>query len=66
MNGKPIAGLPELEQAFAQIPTNGLHEIDTDESPFRIYLDETLADTVDEQFKTGGLPSLSRSYPIDQ
>lgn len=65
VNGKSIAGLPELEKALAQTPANGLHEIDTDDSPYRIYLDQILADRVDQQFKAGGLPSLSRSYPVE-
>lgn len=66
VNGKPIAGLPELVKALGQNPSNGLHEIDTDESPFRIYLDQTLAERVDQQFKANGLPSLSRSYSLEE
>lgn len=60
VNGQPVAGLAELAKALDQTPTNGLHEIDTDDSPYRIYLDENLADQVDQQFKASGLPSLSR------
>ncbi|MGJ8695909.1 MAG: PDZ domain-containing protein [Verrucomicrobiaceae bacterium] len=65
INGKPVAGLPELEKALAQTPTNGLHEIETDDTPYRIYLDQNLADSVDQQFKASGLPSLSRIYPVE-
>lgn len=65
VNGKVIAGLPELAEALTQTPPNGLHEIDTDDSPYRIYLDQTLADRVDQQFKASGLPSLSRIYPVE-
>ena len=65
VNGKPVAGLPEVAEALAQTPTNGLHEIDTDDSPYRIYLDQSLADRVDQQFKASGLPSLSRIYPVE-
>ncbi|MDB4434478.1 hypothetical protein N9142_05010, partial [Akkermansiaceae bacterium] len=64
-DGQPIAGLPELEKALAQVPVNGLHEIETDDIPYRIYLDQTLADTVDQQFKASGLPSLSRTYSVE-
>ncbi|MGC6426220.1 MAG: PDZ domain-containing protein [Akkermansiaceae bacterium] len=65
VNGNPVAGLPELAKALAQTPASGLHEINTDGSPYRIYLDQTLADRVDQQFKASGLPSLSRLYPVE-
>ncbi|MDB4314000.1 PDZ domain-containing protein [Akkermansiaceae bacterium] len=65
VNGQPIAGLPELEKALAQVSVNGLHEIETDDIPYRIYLDQSLTDTVDQQFKASGLPSLSRTYSVE-
>ncbi len=65
VNGQQIDGLPELEKALAANPANGLHEIKTDDIPYRIYLDQSLADRVDQQFKASGLPSLSRTYSVE-
>lgn len=65
VNGQAVNGLPELAQALTQAPTSGLHVIDTDGSPYQVYLDEVLAERVDQEFKASGLPSLSRIYPID-
>ena len=65
VNGQPVRGLPELEKALAQTPENGLHKIETDDIPYRIYLDQILTESVDQQFKTSGLPLLSRSYSVE-
>ncbi len=64
LNGQPVEGLPELVKAFEKIPANGIHHLETDDSPFQLYLDETLADKVDQQFLKSGLSSLSRLYPV--
>jgi hypothetical protein len=65
VNGQPVRGLPELEKALAQTPENGLHKIETDDIPYQIYLDQILTESVDQQFKTSGLPLLSRSYSVE-
>ena len=64
INGKIIAGIPEAIAAFEKVPENGLHKIVTDTKPFELFLDENLADRVDQQFLQSGLPGLSRSYPV--
>jgi len=64
VNGQPITDLAELNETLAKHPANGLHEIETDDIPYRIYLDQTLANRVDQQFKASGLPSLSRIHPV--
>ena len=62
VNGKPVADLPSLAKALAATTENGIHEIETDQSPYKLYLDQGLSDQVDAQFKARGLPSLSRLY----
>ncbi len=64
VNGQPIPGLPELAKAFENLPENGVHKIETDKVPYQLYLDEKLADEVDQQFLQRGLPGLSRLYDI--
>jgi hypothetical protein len=60
VNGRKIKDLADLEKALAQTPADGLHEIKTDESPYQIYLDQNLADRVDQQLRANGLSTLSR------
>ena len=64
VNGSPVAGLPELAEAFKTIPANGIHTIETDEEPYKIFLDEKLSDKVDNEFTSRGLPSLERLYEV--
>lgn len=64
VNGKPIAGLPELAEAFSTTPENGIHTIETDKVPYKVFLDEALSDKVDADFLQRGLPSLSRLYEV--
>ena len=59
---KHVADLPSLAKALAATTENGIHEIETDQSPYKLYLDQGLSDQVDAQFKARGLPSLSRLY----
>ncbi|YCM44073.1 PDZ domain-containing protein [Verrucomicrobiaceae bacterium 227] len=66
VNGKPIAGLPELAAALEAAPENGIHTIVTDEEPYQIFLDEAISDTVDADFLQRGLPSLSRLYEVTE
>ena len=62
VNGKPVADLPSLAKALSSTTENGIHEIETDQTPYKLYLDQGLSDQVDIQFKARGLPSLSRLY----
>lgn len=66
VNGQSIAGLPELAEVFKSTPSNGIHTIETDRIPYKIFLDEVLADKVDADFLQRGLPSLSRLYEVSQ
>jgi len=65
-NGQPIKGLPELSQILKTVPENGIHHLETDDVPYQIFLDESLADKVDQQFTAQGLPSLSRLYQVTE
>lgn len=65
VNGQPVAGLPELAAALEKAPENGLHILETDEQPYRIFLDEALSDTVDRDFLNRGLPILKRLYEVE-
>ncbi|MEJ6580927.1 MAG: PDZ domain-containing protein [Akkermansiaceae bacterium] len=64
VNGKPIAGLPELAAALEAAPENGIHAIVTDEEPYTIFLDEAISNTVDADFLKRGIPTLSRLYKV--
>lgn len=64
VNGQAIAGLPELATALRKEPTDGIHIIETDKTPYQIYLDENLSKRVDADFLKRGLPQLQRLYKI--
>ena len=64
INGQPIAGLPELVEAFTKAPENGIHTIQTDAEPYQIFLDENLSKKVDQDFLQRGLPILQRLYKV--
>lgn len=66
VNGKPIAGLPELAAALEAAPEDGIHTIVTDEEPYQIFLDDSISDTVDADFIKRGLPTLSRLYKVTE
>jgi anti-sigma-K factor RskA len=61
-NGQPVADLPSLAEALAKAPESGIHLIETDQEPYRLFLDEKLSDQVDAQFLQRGLPTLQRLY----
>ncbi len=65
VNGQKIAGLPDLAAALEQSPENGIHTIETDQEPYKLFLDEGLSDTVDAQFIQRGLPTLKRLYEVE-
>jgi len=60
VNGKEIADIPALIEAFKTPGPNGIHTIELDGNLKKIYLDAKLSDTVDAAFLQQGLPSLSR------
>lgn len=60
VNGQDIADIPSLIQALSKPNEQGIHTIEIDESPNKIYLDSKTSDTVDRQLLLRGLPSLSR------
>ena len=66
VNGKAIAGLPELAAALEDTPESGIHTIVTDEEPYNIFLDESISDTVDADFLKRGLPVLSRLSEVQK
>jgi len=66
INGKAIAGLPELAAELEKTPAAGIHIIETDREPYKIYLDEYLSDQVDSSLLTRGLPSLKRLYEVEK
>ena len=64
VNGKPVAGLPELAAALEKTPASGIHIIETDEEPYQVFLDEYLSDQVDSDLLKRGLPMLKRLYEV--
>lgn len=60
VNGKEIADIPALIEAFKTPGENGIHTIELDDNIKKIYLDAKLSDAVDATFLQQGLPSLSR------
>lgn len=60
VNGQDIADIPSLIKAFEKPDENGIHSIEIDESPNKIYLDSKATEAVDRQLLLRGLPSLSR------
>ncbi len=60
VNGKEIADIPALIQAFKTPGENGIHTIELDDNIKKIYLDAELSDQADAKFTQQGLPSLSR------
>lgn len=66
VNGQPIAGLPELAKILDTPPSEGIHTIETDRIPYKIFLDEALSDKVDADFLQRGLPTLSRLYEVSE
>lgn len=60
VNGKEIADIPALIEAFKTTGENGIHTIELDDNINKIYLDAKISDTVDATFLKQGLPSLSR------
>lgn len=63
-NGQPVADLPSLAKALAKAPESGIHLIETDQEPYRLFLDEKLSKMVDAQFLQRGLPTLQRLYEV--
>jgi len=66
VNGQAIAGLPELAAELEKTPAAGIHIIETDEEPYKIFLDEYLSDQVDSDLLKRGLPTLKRLYKVEQ
>ena len=64
VNGKKIAGLPELAKILEEETENGIHTIEIDEMPYKLYLDEKTSDAVDKQFLRS-VPKLSRLYEVE-
>ncbi|MGD1978434.1 MAG: PDZ domain-containing protein [Akkermansiaceae bacterium] len=64
VNGKPVADLPDLAAALSKAPESGIHTIETDQSPFQLFLEEAISDKVDAQFLQRGLPALQRLYEV--
>jgi S1-C subfamily serine protease len=61
VNGQTIADISTLIDAFKKPGTDGLHTIEFAEGPPRtIYLDASIADTVDTELLKRGIPALSR------
>lgn len=60
VNGKDIADIPSLVEAFKSPAENGIHTIELDDVLKKLYLDAATADKMDENFLKQGLPSLSR------
>lgn len=61
VNGKVIADIPSLVQAFEQSTASGIHTIELMDDPKKLYLSEKISAEVDKEFLAGGLPSLSRT-----
>ncbi|MGE9268257.1 MAG: PDZ domain-containing protein, partial [Verrucomicrobiales bacterium] len=66
VNGRKVAGLPELAAALAQAPERGVHHLRIEAVPYDVFLDETLSQQVDQQFLQSGLPALSRLYEVKE
>lgn len=60
VNGKKIADIPSLVEAFQSPGENGIHTIELDDVLKKLYLDATMADKMDVNFLNQGLPSLLR------
>lgn len=60
VNGKDIADIPSLVEAFKTPEKDGIHTIELDNELKKLYLDATTSATVDANFLKQGLPSLSR------
>ena len=60
VNGKDIADIPSLVEAFKSPDENGIHTIELDNSLKKLYLDAETAAKVEESFLQRGLPNLSR------
>ncbi|MGJ8657286.1 MAG: PDZ domain-containing protein [Akkermansiaceae bacterium] len=61
VNGKDIADIPTLVQAFKTPDQNGIHTIEIDNDLKKLYLDAASAAKVETNFLKQGLPSLSRT-----
>ncbi|MEZ7957718.1 MAG: PDZ domain-containing protein [Rubritalea sp.] len=60
VNGKEIADIPSLVNAFKTPEKNGIHTIEVDNVLKKLYLDAETAAKVEANFLKQGLPSLSR------
>lgn len=60
VNGKNIADIPSLVEAFKTPTEDGIHTIDLDSALKKLYLDATISDKVDATLLQRGLPKLSR------
>ena len=60
VNGKDIADIPSLVEAFKTPDKNGIHTIEVDNVLKKLYLDAATAAKVEANFLKQGLPSLSR------
>lgn len=60
VNGKDIADIPTLVEAFKTPAEDGIHTIEIDNDLKKLYLDSESASKVEANFLQQGLPSLSR------
>lgn len=59
VNGKDIADIPSLIKAFEKADDQGIHTIEIDSTPKKLYLDEAAANQADQGLKSLNIP-LSR------